>query len=242
MLISEAYSAAGSTVVRLIGQLDLITTVDARATLHKVLAAQPTAIVVDVSDLSVVDDVTLTVFSAFARSASDWPGCPVLILAPDPAMRVALDLLAISRRAPVYPDRAAALAAADAVPVPRRHRCTVPIAVAALSIARRLIREECLAWQLPELIDDAELIITELVSNAVVHGAAPVALTFTLREHFLHMSVHDGSPVLPKRVLPDPDTGAGGRGLLLVDAVAAGWGTTPVADGKAVWATLRVKR
>ena len=41
---------------------------------------------------------------------------------------------------------------------------------------------------------------------------------------------------------PDPETGEGGRGLLLVEAVASGWGTSDVADGKIVWATLRIHR
>jgi anti-anti-sigma regulatory factor/anti-sigma regulatory factor (Ser/Thr protein kinase) len=242
MLISEAHSTAGSTVVRLIGRLDLSTTVDARTALHKALAAQPTAIVIDLSEVVITEEITLTVFPAFARTASDCPGCPVLIFAPDPDVRRKLDRLAISRTVPVYPDRAAALTVAGQVPVPSRQRSAVPATKAALPLARRLVREACLTWRLPYLIENGELIITELVSNAVLHAGAPVEVMLTLRDRFLHLSVHDGSPVKPVRVLPDPDTGAGGRGLILIEAVAAGWGATTLADGKVVWATLRIKR
>ena len=43
-------------------------------------------------------------------------------------------------------------------------------------------------------------------------------------------------------VLPDAESAEGGRGLILVDALAAAWGSTPAPDGKHVWATLRVPR
>jgi hypothetical protein len=46
--------------------------------------------------------------------------------------------------------------------------------------------------------------------------------------------------VPPTRILPDLDTGRGGRGLILIDALAASWGSTPMPDGKVVWATLRL--
>jgi len=60
-----------------------------------------------------------------------------------------------------------------------------------------------------------------------------------LGNRFLHVSVRDASPVPPTRQIPDAYTG-GGRGLILIDALAASWGTTQVAGGKVVWATLRL--
>jgi anti-sigma regulatory factor (Ser/Thr protein kinase) len=97
-------------------------------------------------------------------------------------------------------------------------------------------------WEQQPLTDDAELIITELVSNAVRHVGGQLDLMVALRERFLHLSVRDTSPVTPRLTLPDPDTGAGGRGLLLVDCVAAGWGSIVGPGGKVVWATVRRKR
>jgi anti-anti-sigma regulatory factor/anti-sigma regulatory factor (Ser/Thr protein kinase) len=242
MLTAETDSSSAVTVVRLAGRLDLTTAVPVRTALHKALADHPVAIVVDLSGVVVVDDVTLTVFSAFARTAGEWPGCPLLLSAPDRPVRLDLDRLAITRTVAVYRDMATALAAARTIQAPRRLRSALPATLEAPLVARRTVRTACQAWRFPELVDDAELIITELVSNAVLHAGPPIELLLTLRDRFMHLSVRDQSPVKPERVLPDPDAGTGGRGLILLDAVAAGWGATDVADGKVVWATLRIKR
>jgi anti-sigma regulatory factor (Ser/Thr protein kinase) len=85
-------------------------------------------------------------------------------------------------------------------------------------------------------------VVTELVSNAVRHAGGDLELMIALREHFLHVSVRDDSPDQPRRILADPGTGEGGRGLILLDAVATNWGSMPVPQGKVVWATLRIRR
>jgi anti-sigma regulatory factor (Ser/Thr protein kinase) len=139
-------------------------------------------------------------------------------------------------------DRAAALAAVAGLQVVRRFRRTLPSTPSATTIARDLVRSACEASGLAQLVDAAELIITELVANVVRHVGGTMEIAVIVRERFLHISVRDRSPVRPERGLPDPDTGEGGRGLLLVDAVASGWGTSEAADGKVVWTTLRIHR
>jgi anti-anti-sigma regulatory factor/anti-sigma regulatory factor (Ser/Thr protein kinase) len=239
-LVSALESAAPVAVVRLAGQLDLAAGVALRAGLQKALAEQPSGIVVDVSELTVDDDVTLTAFSAFAGAAAEWPGCPVVLCAPSTALGAALDRLTISRAVPVYPTRTQALAAIQAMPATRRYRRRLTATPGAAAIARQVVADACRAWHLPQLVDDAEIVVTELVANAVRHAGGDLYLQVALRERFLHLSLRDGSPILPVRVLPDPDTGHGGRGLILIDAIAANWGSTPTADGKVVWATLRL--
>src|SRR4051812_36746598 len=59
-------------VLHLVGGLDTGSAVTVRAALHKALAEQPSAIVVDLADLDVEDDLALTVFTAFARTAATW--------------------------------------------------------------------------------------------------------------------------------------------------------------------------
>ncbi len=242
MLTSEVDAETPTAVVHLAGELSVSTAPGVRATLHKVLTAQPTAIVVDLDATVVAEDTSLLVFSAFSRAAADWPGCPVLLSVPHPGTREALHRLAVSRSAPVFDDLAAARRAAAAVPAPHRYREPLLPVHGACAVARRVVRDACLAWQVAGRVDDAEIVVSELVANAVRHAAPPLELLVTVRERYLHISVRDGSPVRPRRVLPDPDTAEGGRGLLLVDAVAAGWGTTEVAGGKVVWATLKIRR
>jgi serine phosphatase RsbU (regulator of sigma subunit)/anti-sigma regulatory factor (Ser/Thr protein kinase) len=118
-------------------------------------------------------------------------------------------------------------------------------------VARRFLTDLCDQWGLSSLVDDAQLALTELVSNAVLHAATPVTVSISCGEDMLEISVFDGSPVMPvlRRVdeLPGDDDGtrphvqdagesARGRGLLLVDALVAEWGISPQSDGKAVWA------
>ncbi len=119
----------------------------------------------------------------------------------------------------------------------------LPPTPAGSAYARDLVNRACTAWQLPHLRDDAELIVTELVSNAVQHTTSErIDLAAIFRDRFLHLSVRDGSRHRPSYRLPDVDTGEGGRGLLLLDALCAGWGSTLLADGKIVWATVRIRR
>ena len=70
-------------------------------------------------------------------------------------------------------------------------------------------------------------------------GDDDLVLSVALGRRFLHLSVRDGSAAPPIRLIPDPYNG-GGRGLILIDALASGWGTTQVSGGKVVWATLRL--
>jgi anti-anti-sigma regulatory factor len=238
-----AVESVGSVaVVRLAGRLDLVTAVGARTALQKALTGLPTAILVDLAGLSVDDDVVLTLFSAFARTAAGWPGCPVLLYGPGSDLSAALDRTAVSRVVPVHADRASAVAAARVRPAPRRYEVRLAASPPAPAAARRLVTAACQAWQVPELADDAQLIITELVGNALRHAGGDIKVAVTIGKHFLHLAVRDGSPARPRMTLPDPETGEGGRGLILVDAVSAGWGSAPVNDGKRVWATLRIPR
>jgi len=82
-------------------------------------------------------------------------------------------------------------------------------------------------------------VISELVGNAVQHGAEHVRLTLDRTARSLVVGVEDGSAVLPGP--RDADAGAGqegGRGLHIVEALTVRWGVTELAPGKRVWAEL----
>jgi PAS domain S-box-containing protein len=88
------------------------------------------------------------------------------------------------------------------------------------------------------VLDAAELVVSELVANAVLHGAPPVRLVVAAQpDGGARVEVHDGSRSLPVRPRA-PLEGLTGRGLGLVDAVAAGWGVDAVPEGKCVWVEL----
>jgi anti-sigma regulatory factor (Ser/Thr protein kinase)/anti-anti-sigma regulatory factor len=239
-LVCVLESPGPVAVVRLTGPLNLGSSVEARACLQKALVEQPSGIVVDVSGLTVDTDVTLTMFNAFSGTAASWFGCPVVLCAPSAALRSALDRLAISRAVPVYATRAQAFAAVEAGPGARRYRRALPTTPQAAAIARQVVADACGAWRVLELVDRAEVVITELVANAVQHAGGDLRLTVALGERFLHVSVRDGSAAPPIRVAADPASDRGGRGLMLIGALATAWGSIPTCEGKVVWATLRL--
>lgn len=105
--------------------------------------------------------------------------------------------------------------------------------------ARRFARS-VVAPEAEELADDAELVVAELVTNAVLHGEPPVVVRVGASPGCARIEVEDTGRALPMRVLQRTDAMTG-RGLSLVSALSAGWGVEPRQQGKAVWSELRAK-
>ncbi|MCX5330661.1 SpoIIE family protein phosphatase [Streptomyces sp. NBC_00140] len=102
--------------------------------------------------------------------------------------------------------------------------------------ARRLVRRTLSRWGLEELSDSAELLVSEVVTNAVRYASRPITVRL-LRTHVLRCEVTDDEPRLP--VLGQARaTDEGGRGLYLVNRVARRWGASRLSTGKVVWFEL----
>ncbi|MGP4049384.1 ATP-binding protein [Streptomyces sp. 2A115] len=100
---------------------------------------------------------------------------------------------------------------------------------------RRIVRAGLRHWGQPDLIESAELLVTELVTNAFKHGRGDVGVRLYLTVSHLLIEVRDGSHELPvpsNAGLEDED----GRGLFLVNAIAEAWGVSP--DGTTTWCSL----
>jgi len=88
--------------------------------------------------------------------------------------------------------------------------------------------------------DDVALVISELTSNACLHGLPPVTVTVLDGDDRVRVEVHDAGRALPVRPRPNPEAMTG-RGFALLAHVAAVWGVEPdPAGGKTVWAELYV--
>lgn len=99
--------------------------------------------------------------------------------------------------------------------------------------ARRLARRALSRWGLDDIADSVELLVSEVVTNAVRYAERPVTLRL-LRTDILRCEVGDDSPQLPRqRRARDMDEG--GRGLFLVNRLARRWGATRLSTGKVVW-------
>ncbi|SDN77712.1 Serine phosphatase RsbU, regulator of sigma subunit, partial [Streptomyces sp. cf386] len=99
--------------------------------------------------------------------------------------------------------------------------------------ARRLARRALARWGLEELTDSVELLVSEVVTNAVRYATRPVTLRL-LRTDVLRCEVGDDVPQLP-RLRQARATDEGGRGLYLVNRLARRWGATRLSTGKVVW-------
>jgi serine phosphatase RsbU (regulator of sigma subunit)/anti-sigma regulatory factor (Ser/Thr protein kinase) len=102
--------------------------------------------------------------------------------------------------------------------------------------ARKLARRALSRWGLEELSDSMELLVSEVVTNAVRYAERPVTLRL-LRTDVLRCEVGDDSPQLPRQRRAR-DTDEGGRGLFLVNRLARRWGATRLSTGKVVWFEL----
>ncbi|HEY1634204.1 MAG TPA: ATP-binding protein [Acidimicrobiales bacterium] len=103
--------------------------------------------------------------------------------------------------------------------------------------AREFVARTLLEWGRQDQTEAAVLLTSELVTNAIIHARTEVAVTMRAAGDGLRVVVLDESDEQPSP-RSEADELGGGRGLKLVDAVAASWGVAPQGRGKAVWFEL----
>lgn len=218
-------------LVRATGALDDVGARVLSETLLTRLADQPGPVVVEISGLRVVEPAARSVFADVCTATADWPVAGLFLCAEDPqaAARWAGNGVA------VWQTPAEALTGAGAV-VP----INVPLepAVGAARQARASVTDGCTRWGVPELAGPGCIAVTEMVNNVVAHARTAMTLRLAVLDGVLRLAVRDFSTRRTAYAGLVPPTSAGGRGLLLIDAVARRWGDTPVSDGKVVWAVL----
>lgn len=103
--------------------------------------------------------------------------------------------------------------------------------------ARRFIQDALDEGAPDDVVDIAVLLVSEVVTNAVLHARSEVCVGITWQSGRVRVEVSDRSPVRPvaRRFAEDAGTG---RGMLLVEELADAWGMRPAADGKVVWFEL----
>ncbi|HSO96997.1 MAG TPA: ATP-binding protein [Acidimicrobiia bacterium] len=105
-------------------------------------------------------------------------------------------------------------------------------------VARAFLSDALLSWHQQRHSDVAALLVSELVTNAIVHGRSPVQLRVAMLDSTIRVEVNDDSREAPIRAATRPDE-PGGYGLPLVDSLADEWGYDLIpGDGKRVWFEL----
>lgn len=110
-----------------------------------------------------------------------------------------------------------------------------------VSLTRHAIKRQLQAWNITEQIDDLQLVVSELVTNAIRYGSGPIELTLTINPTSLRVAVADTNA----EDLPASRTATmnefTGRGVPLIEAISSSWGVEEVADGKIVWAEIAIQ-
>ncbi|WP_311203248.1 ATP-binding protein [Streptomyces gossypii] len=106
----------------------------------------------------------------------------------------------------------------------------VPHDARAIGIARSTLHAVLVRNDLPQLLDTAVLLASELLTNAYLYSAGPASLRLRRTGGTLRLGVWDTDPQPPRAAAPDNER-EGGRGLLLVTVYADKWGWFPLGDG-----------
>jgi ABC-type transporter Mla MlaB component len=226
--------------LRASGELSRSTVSNLRDALLKCVAEQPAGVIVEVDSLRVRDRECLAIFTVLIRWAAACPGFVVVLARPTPHVRGLLRWLGIDRLLPVVATMAEARREVRRPAAMGRVSQRLAPVPESIPVGRWIAARACDQWGLAAVAQPASQIVTELVGNAVQHAGTPIDLVLTYAQaRFLHIAVHDGSVRLPRPRTPD-SAEDNGRGLLVVEAFANGYGAVPTRDGKVVWASLLI--
>jgi anti-sigma regulatory factor (Ser/Thr protein kinase) len=235
----ETATLAGVVIATPVGRLELGTYAELRDGLLKYASDEPCALIVRLGPgFEVPGHAMLAVFKTVWTRISRWTGIPVVLLAKTEAHLATLRSSGVSRFVCTTTDLKQALEAAELPPHHGFLRVPLPNSPTAAMTARTVMRDTCRDWDLAEVVDDAVLVVSELVENAVRHARSEPVLRIEQRPRGLSLAVRDTSPELPRLNTADPEV-PGHRGVQLVDQLSAEWGCLPSSDGgKIVWAVL----
>jgi anti-anti-sigma regulatory factor len=226
-------------VLRVGGELCLVNAPLVEAETAKVLPEALLGLVLDLSDLRLGDELGLLILPMIARRAEREHGLRVALAGASTAVRARLRQLG-ARFLDNFDTVEQARASLECDPTPRSFAVRLPFDAGAPRQAREIVGYACDRWGQAEVARAGQIIVSELVANAVEHARPTLELVVRLRDR-VQIEVADGSPDPP--VPADPRRPAScrparGYGLIMVNAFSANWGFLPTERGKIVWATL----
>jgi anti-sigma regulatory factor (Ser/Thr protein kinase) len=114
---------------------------------------------------------------------------------------------------------------------------TFPDQLGSARHARRFVRDTLELWGCSEFVDSAVLVVSEIFTNAVLHGSGDPEVVLLLHADRVEVQVHDAeiSPPVKRTARPED---LSGRGLGIVDSLCDTWGSVPLVRGKCVWCSL----
>lgn len=194
-----------------------------------------------VCDMSAVRECdapgALRVLASAGRHVRDWPGIPVAVACPDAQVREVLRGKPLGGHLLVTASVHLALSAVLRTTAPVVESQRLAPHPTAPRASRDFVGRTLLDWGLGHRIPTACLLVSELVTNAMVHAGTDIDLSVAAHLRAVRVTVRDRSPGLPLQ--PGAHLDLHGRGLAIVAGLSRAWGVLPTADGgKVVWAVL----
>lgn len=214
-----------AAIVSLTGPPDAVMREGLHDALWECLAGMPTVLLLEVSGLETDACSALGWVGELSAEAARWPAVPVYVCG-DAARRCQL---------PGYGSLDEARAVWDEEEQEERHSLSLRPVPQSPADAREFVAKVCQSWGIKRPVRLAQILISELVSNAVVHARTGLDVTVRRFGEGIELSVRDdGLAKLPAHLPPDPR----GFGLQLVEAMSDAWGSAPTGSGKVVWTRL----
>jgi anti-sigma regulatory factor (Ser/Thr protein kinase) len=196
-------------------------------------ALDPRGVLLDLSGVSELSPGAVAAVRDARAAAPGWPRPSLHVCCSSDEVTAAL-----SSYLPVHTDLEEGLAHVDDRRSAARRRIELGTGMQSPARARQATADIVADLHLEPLGDDLALVVSELVTNAVRHAEPPVRLEIAADDHRVTVAVADGSPGRPA-ARPASEEAEGGRGMTLVDRLAAETGVRPSPPGKTVWAALR---
>jgi anti-sigma regulatory factor (Ser/Thr protein kinase) len=194
-------------------------------------------VLVDVSGLRLAWRPAMQVFPSVLAGVGGWPGARLVVFGADAELARTLTVLRVTSTVPVAPDEATArLLLNQRPPVVARHR-DLDCELSSARRARLFVEGACTDWQLEVIRDDAMVVVSELVANAVVHAGTGCRVVLRYGARGLTIAVYDHAPDLALPLRPVTESQRG-HGLFMVAALSLHWGLSRGRGEKCVWAFL----
>jgi hypothetical protein len=227
-------------VLKVAGVLDETTYRSLRDAIVDAALNGPSAVLIDVDDLSVPVETAWSVVTSAHWYVDTWPGVPILLVCANPQYRLEIVRRGVARYVPVYPTKESALVTVAGGSLRRRRRVRIrlPRDTGSIGLARASIANTLTAWSQADLIPVASTVATIFVENVIAHTDSAPILIVESHQDTVAVAVEDGSRIPAGR---HEDTEHGAEivsGLAIVSALCRAWGSTPTSTGKTVWALV----
>lgn len=241
LLRLDVWEQRGALVVRPRGELDTFTYPLLRDSLLRCVADEPTAVLVELGDLRVRSPALLSVFVSVWLRCSTWTTVPLVLAATREPLRSMLRSSGVQRFVTTVPTLAQARESVDGPPQRRRVELRLGGSHADGPRVRDFVRSACERWHVEHVRDDAVLVTSALVDNAIDDGCGPRLLRLELRGSGLAVSVRGDEPASSRPSVGPFDQG-GSRGLAIVAELCLAWGRWSTSDGgELAWAVLPLR-